>query len=246
MNFLLVVAAAAAKLLQWWPTLCDPLDGSPPGSPVSGILQARTLEWVAISFSNAWKWKVKVKSLSRVRLLATPWTAADQAPPSTGFAVGAWSNSENLNWCPEAQRKTRIFLFLLTKDSVSVNKQIFTSWKDLRTLRKLTFMLALQWFPWSLISSRKGKLPLYPPPPPLHCSHDSWVLWLVTQSRLTGGKETSLIHVHGDLSSGQAAFILLYSSDTKQYTCEELSGPRILGFGCFISEETYKNWGFGL
>ena len=68
--------AAAAKLLQSCPALCDPIDGSPPGSPVPGILQARTLEWVAISFSNAWKWKVKVKSLSRVRLLATPWTAA--------------------------------------------------------------------------------------------------------------------------------------------------------------------------
>ena len=66
--------------------LCDPIDGSPPGSPVLGILQARTLEWVAISFSNAWKWKVKVKSLSRVRLLATPWTAAHQAPPSMGFS----------------------------------------------------------------------------------------------------------------------------------------------------------------
>ena len=68
------------------PTLCDPRDGSPPGSPVLGILQARTLEWVAISFSNAWKWKVKVKSLSRVRLLATPWIAAYQAPPSMGFS----------------------------------------------------------------------------------------------------------------------------------------------------------------
>ena len=66
--------------------LCDPIDGSPPGSPVPGILQARTLEWVAISFSNAWKWKVKVKSLSRARLLATPWTAAYQAPPSMGFS----------------------------------------------------------------------------------------------------------------------------------------------------------------
>ena len=65
--------------------LCDPRDGSPPGSPVPGILQARTLEWVAISFSNAWKGKVKVKLLSRVRLFATPWTAAHQAPPSTGF-----------------------------------------------------------------------------------------------------------------------------------------------------------------
>ena len=74
-----------AKSLQSCPTLCDPVDGSPPGSPVPGTLQARTLEWVAISFSNAWKWKVKVKSLSRVRLFVTPWTAAHQAPPSMGF-----------------------------------------------------------------------------------------------------------------------------------------------------------------
>ena len=79
-------AAAAAKLLQLCPTLCDPIDGSPPGSPVPGILQARILEWVAMSFSNAWKWKVKVKSLSWVQLLATPWTAAYQAPPSMGFS----------------------------------------------------------------------------------------------------------------------------------------------------------------
>ena len=78
--------AAAAKLLQSCPTLWDPIEGSPPGSAVPGIFQARTLEWVAISFSNAWKWKVKVKSLSRVRLLATPWTAAYQAPPSMGFS----------------------------------------------------------------------------------------------------------------------------------------------------------------
>ena len=66
--------SAAAKSLQSCPSLCDPIDGSPPGSPVPGILQARTLEWVVISSSNAWKWKVKVKSLSRVRLLATTWT----------------------------------------------------------------------------------------------------------------------------------------------------------------------------
>ena len=78
--------AAAAKSLQSCPTLCDPIDGSPPGSPIPGILQARTLEWVVISFSNAWKWKGKVKSLSRVRLLATPWTAAHQAPRSMGFS----------------------------------------------------------------------------------------------------------------------------------------------------------------
>ena len=79
-----VSAAAAAKSLQSCPTLCDPIDGSPPGSPVPGILQARTLEWVAISFSNARKWKMKVKSLSRVQLLATPWTTAYQAPLSMG------------------------------------------------------------------------------------------------------------------------------------------------------------------
>ena len=77
-------AAAAAKSLQSCPTLCNPVDGSPPGSLVPGILQARTLEWVAFSFSKAWKWKVKVKSLSRVRLLAC--TAAYQAPPSMGFS----------------------------------------------------------------------------------------------------------------------------------------------------------------
>ena len=76
-----VAAAAAAKLLQSCLTLCDPIDGIPPGSAIPGILQARTLEWVAISFSNAWKWKVKGKSLSHVRLLAIPWTAAYQAPP---------------------------------------------------------------------------------------------------------------------------------------------------------------------
>ena len=79
-------ATAAAKLLQSCPTLCDPTDGSPPGSPVPGILQARTLEWVAISFSNAWKWKGKVKSLSHVRLSATPWTVAHQALRSMGFS----------------------------------------------------------------------------------------------------------------------------------------------------------------
>ena len=82
----LAAAAAAAKSLQSCPTLCDPIDGSSPGSPVPGILQARTVEWVAISFSNAWKWKVKVKLLSCVRLLAIPWTAAHQAPPSMGLS----------------------------------------------------------------------------------------------------------------------------------------------------------------
>ena len=83
---ILGTAAAAAKSLQSCPILCDPRDGSPPGSPIPGILQAKTLEWVAISFSNAWKWRVKVKSLSCVRLLATPWTAAYQASAPMGFS----------------------------------------------------------------------------------------------------------------------------------------------------------------
>ena len=82
----LFTATATAKSLQSCPTLCDPIDGNPPGSPVPGILQARTLEWVAISFSNAWKRKVKVKLLSRVQLLVTPWIAAHQAPLSMGFS----------------------------------------------------------------------------------------------------------------------------------------------------------------
>ena len=95
-------AAAAAKSLQSCLTLCDPVDGSPPGSATPGILQAGTLEWVAISFSNAWKWKVKVKSLSRVRLLATPWTAAYKVPPSMGFSRQEyWSGVPlpSLNMC---------------------------------------------------------------------------------------------------------------------------------------------------
>ena len=103
----LFTAATAAKSLQSCPTLCDPIDGSSPGSPVSGIFQARTLEWVAISFSNAWKWKVKVKSFSRVRLLATPWTTAYQAPPSMGFSRQEyWVGCHCLLWF--------IYLWILT------------------------------------------------------------------------------------------------------------------------------------
>ena len=112
-------AVAATKSLQSCPTLCDPTDGSPPGSPVPGILQARTLEWVAISFSNARKWKVKVKSLSRVRPSATPWTAAYQAPPSMGFSRQEyWSgvpvpsySSSNFNFLMNL--RTVFFFFLM-------------------------------------------------------------------------------------------------------------------------------------
>ena len=85
-------AAAAGKLLQLCPTLCDPIDGSPPGSPIPGILQARTLEWVAVSFSNGWKWKVKVKTLGHVRLLATPWTAP------TGPSIQGIFQARILEW----------------------------------------------------------------------------------------------------------------------------------------------------
>ena len=91
-------AAAAAKLLQSCPTLCDPIDSSPAGSIPPGILQARTLEWVAISCSNAWKWKVKVNSLSQVRLFSTPWTQPtrllrpwDFPGKSTGVGAAAFS-----------------------------------------------------------------------------------------------------------------------------------------------------------
>ena len=95
-------AAAATTSLQSCPTLCDPIDGSPSGFPGPGILQARTLEWVAISFSNAWKWKVEVKSLSLVRLLATSWAAAYQAPPSMGFSRQEyWSGFCNYYYLPK-------------------------------------------------------------------------------------------------------------------------------------------------
>ena len=102
--------ATAAKSLQSCPTLWNSRDGSPPGSPIPGILQARTLEWVAISFSNAWKWKVKVKSLCRVRLLATPWTAAYQAPSPMGF-----SRQEYWSGVPLPYLNGNIFELQLTK-----------------------------------------------------------------------------------------------------------------------------------
>ena len=104
-------AAAVAKSLQSCPTLWDPMDCSPSGFSIHGILQARTLEWVAISFSNAWKWKVKVKSLSRVWLLATPWTAAYQAPPSMGFpGQQYWSG---------APLPSLTYMFIYTQNSKS-------------------------------------------------------------------------------------------------------------------------------
>jgi len=105
-KFKFMNAAAAAKSLQSCLTLCDPVDSSPPRSPIPGILQARSLEWVAISFSNAWKWKVKVKSFSRVWLFATPWTAAHQAPPSMGF-----SRQEYWSGVPSPSQIDQVCLF---------------------------------------------------------------------------------------------------------------------------------------
>ena len=106
---ILIKTAAAAKSLQSCPTLCDPVDSSPPGCLVPGILQARTLKWVAISFSNVWRWKVKVKSLIRVRLLATPWTAAYQAPPSMGFSRQEYWSGDSVS---SVQSLSRVRLFV--------------------------------------------------------------------------------------------------------------------------------------
>ena len=105
-------AATAAKSLQSCPTLCDPIDGSPLGSSVPGILQARILQWVAISFSNAWKWKGKVKLLSCAQLLVTPWTAAHQAPPSMGFSRQEYWNGVPLPSPIQCARSFQIFFII--------------------------------------------------------------------------------------------------------------------------------------
>ena len=109
-----IYTTTTTKSLQSCPTLCNSTDGSPPGSAIPGILQARTLEWVAISFSNAWKWKVKAKSLSRVQLLATPWTAAYQAPPSMGF-------SRHKYWSGVQSKQTRwVYWYTLFGDKLAL------------------------------------------------------------------------------------------------------------------------------
>ena len=128
-----VAAATAAKSLQSCLTVCDPIDGSPPGSPIPGILQARTLEWVAISFSNAWKWKVKVKSLSRVLLLATPWTAAHQAPLSMGF-------SRQEYWSRVPLPSPFCCSYKVTKFSSPFSGQILLFLSSFRLWEQLTFL----------------------------------------------------------------------------------------------------------
>ena len=133
---MLIFPAAAAKSLQSCLTLCDPRDSSPPGSPVPGILQARTLEWVAISFSNAWKWKVEVKSLSRVRLLATPWTAAYQAPPSMRFSRQEYWSGVPLPSPREFVRNAKSQTLLRARESE----------KKLRSVSILCFTTLYRWF----------------------------------------------------------------------------------------------------
>ena len=133
------MAAAAAKSLQSCPTLSDPIDGSPPGSAIPGILQARTLEWVVIFFSNAWKWKVKVKLLSRVRLLVTPWTAAYQAPLSMELSRQEYWSGLPLPFPPIVWRSYLIV--------VSVQK-CFRSGKG-----KPNLLLNLFYFLWNIIPS---------------------------------------------------------------------------------------------
>ena len=108
-------ATDAAKSHQLCPTLCDPIDGSPTGSSVIGILQTRTQEWVAISFSNAWKWKIKVKSLSHVQLLATPWTVAHQDSPSMGF--------------PRQEYWSGVCCLLLRRDLTGVKLKLTLRWE---------------------------------------------------------------------------------------------------------------------
>ena len=122
--------------LQSCPTLCDPIDGSPPGSPIPGILQARTLEWGAISFSSAWKWKVKVKSLSRVPLCVTPWTAAYQSPPSMGF-----SRQEYWSGVPLPSPMTNL-------DSILKNRDI-TLPTSVRVVKAMVFSSSHVWM-WEL------------------------------------------------------------------------------------------------
>ena len=129
---------AAAKSLQSCLTLCDPIDGSPPGSPIPGILQTRTLEWVAIAFSNAGKWKVKVKSLSRVRLLATPWTAAYQAPLSVGFSRQEyWSGvplpSPERMW---SNRNSHSLQVEMKNSTATLEDSVMVSYKSKHTLTK--------------------------------------------------------------------------------------------------------------
>ena len=147
-------AAAAAKSCQSCLTLCDPIDGSPPGSAIPGILQARILGWVAISFSNAWKWKVKVKSLSRVRLLATPWTAAYQAPPSMGFSRREyWSGVPSPS--PAAGASRSLLKSSFSGPTPAVLHLHCCGWEELICLT----ILFIYWLQWVLVAMHRIQFP---------------------------------------------------------------------------------------
>ena len=147
-------AAAAAKSRQSCPTPCDPIDGSPPGSPVPGILQGRILERVAISFFNAWKWKVKGKSLSRVRLLATPWTVAYQAPPSMGFSRQEYWSGLPLPSPAVPARNQKSRMRAVGRNPLHVSPMVSSSFLAIFVIPRL-----VKASPWSLLPSSHGILP---------------------------------------------------------------------------------------
>ena len=147
--------AAAAKSLQLCLTLCDPIDDCLPGSSIPGILKARTLEWVAISSSNAWKWKVKVKSSSCVRLLLTLWIAAYQAPPSMGF-----SRQENWSGLPLPSPSGILFIHKKEWNNASctnINGDYHTKWSKSERANILWYHLYVEskmWHKWNYIWNR--------------------------------------------------------------------------------------------
>ena len=179
--------SAAAKSLQSFPTLCDPIDGGPPGSPIPGILQARTLEWVAISFSNAWKGKVKVKWLSRVRLFTTLWSAAFQAPLSMGFSRQEYwrgchclqknktSIGEVLDFCLSFRIKFLIVLFIASIFLLVLNLLIYC-FLNRAVLKSLTMMIRA-----SLVAQMVKNLP---------STWETWVQSLVWVDPLERGTAT--------------------------------------------------------
>ena len=147
LSIYIIKPSATAKSLQSCLTLCDPIEGSPPGSPVLGILQARTLEWVAISFSKAGKWKVKVKSLSRVRLLATPWTAAYQAPLSMGFSRHEyWSGCHCLLHIKPERKAISVSITLLPK--IYCQPRLKSNWSKyaIKLYRKHIYIISTDLF----------------------------------------------------------------------------------------------------
>ena len=170
-------AAAAAKSFQSCPTLCNPIDSSPTGSPVPGILQARTLEWVAISFSNAWKWKVQVKLLSRVQLLATPCTAAYQAPLPVGFSRQEYWRGVPL---PSPIIHTHIYI---TQHKMSMTSCSLCSWLS-GTISPVTWMQT-DTTVWVLEPGLLGENAA--PPIPRHVPSSQFLTWVSVFSAMKWG-----------------------------------------------------------